>query len=138
MGAEGASAQGETTSTAPNSQGHGVVPSNASIEHVLQQRSPVFAPESRPGSPVGETSEELPRNAQQEQPQHSVDVANSLDEPVAPTAHTLGLNPAEQEQDHEFYEVETFAETRTKSPGLTYNDDDWGTSHRSPVDTPES
>jgi hypothetical protein len=65
-----------------------------------------------------------------------VDVGRSQDEPVAPLAHILGLDSTERDQ--EFHEVETFAETRTRSPGLTYNDDDWGTSSRSPVATPES
>jgi hypothetical protein len=135
IGAEGASApQGDTTSITLDSQE--VVSSNASIKPVLQQRSPVHSPDSSPGSPVGEVGDELKRDAEPEQSQYSADLGHSQDEPVATPAHTLGLDSTEQ--DHEFHEVETFAETRTRSPGLTYNDDDWGTSYRSPVATPES
>lgn len=135
VGAEVASApQGETTIITLDSQE--VVPSNASIRPVLQQRSPVHAPDSSSGSPVGDIGDEPQRDAEPEEPQYSRDMGHLQDEAVSPPAHTLGLDSTERDQ--EFHEVETFAETRTRSPGLTYNDDDWGTSYRSPVATPES
>ena len=109
---------------------------SASNEPEPRQRSPIFAPTSSTEVPVlGPTSELETDGKPETKPTKNVlqgEGRSQMGQP-ATQAQRFGQESAGQESQV----VETFSETRTGSPGLTYIQEEWGADRRSPILAPQ-
>lgn len=132
---------GVTTDEAPSAQTLSAeremsIHDSASNEPEPRQRSPIFAPTSSTEVPalVPPSEQETRRKPETKITKNLLQgEGHSRMGQVAPQAQPAGQEPAGQN----LHVVETFSETRTGSPGLTYIQEEWGADRRSPILAPD-